>query len=158
MCYEFIQLIYDLYFQFCICYIDQLWQEGHLVLDEVGVNRGSMVYPLAPSAPPTTSTAPASTTPMSDGCSVPPGPHTQEFVMIPNPGYHNSGPQPLFPQQQASPPLPPPLEGEVCTQPASTPFPTPSQPGSQGAQASSSTPSQCSTNQQVELRYDGKSQ
>ena len=46
-------------------------------------------------APPTTtSIVSASTTPVSDGCSVPPGPHTQKFVIIPNPGYHNSGPRP----------------------------------------------------------------
>ena len=45
----------------------------------------------------TTSTAPASTTPASDGSSVPPNPHTQEFIMIPNLGYHNLGPQPSFP-------------------------------------------------------------
>ena len=48
MCYAFIQLIYVLYFQFFIYYTDQLWQDGHLVLDEVGVDRGSIVYPLAP--------------------------------------------------------------------------------------------------------------
>ena len=44
----------------------------------------------------TTSTAPTSTTPVGDGSSVPPGPYTQEFVMIPNPGYHNLGPQLSF--------------------------------------------------------------
>ena len=57
-------------------------------------------------APPTTSTTPTLTTPTSDGCFVPPGPHIQEFVMIPNPGYHNSGPQPSFLQQASSPPCP----------------------------------------------------
>ena len=46
---------------------------------------------------PTTSTTLASTTPTSDGSSIPPGPHTEEFVMIPNPGYHNSEPQPSPP-------------------------------------------------------------
>ena len=40
---------------------------------------------------PITSSTPASTTPVG-GSSVSPGPHTPEFVMIPNPGYHNSEP------------------------------------------------------------------
>ena len=85
--------------------------------------------PPAPRTPPTTSTTPASTT-SAGGSSVPPSPYTQEFVMIPNPGYHNSEPQPLFLQQASSHP-PPPLGGEACGQPASTP--SPSQPGLQGA-------------------------
>ena len=46
--------------------------------------------------PPTIYIVPASTTPASDASSVPPGLHTQEFVMIPNPGYVESGPQPSF--------------------------------------------------------------
>ena len=56
-------------------------------------------YGLPPNirAPPTTSTTLASTTPSSDGSSVPPSSHTQEFVMISNPGYHNPEPQPSFP-------------------------------------------------------------
>ena len=48
---------------------------------------------------PTTSTLPASTTPTSDRCSVPPDPHSQEFVMIPNSRYHNSEPQSSFSQE-----------------------------------------------------------
>ena len=45
--------------------------------------------------------------------------------MIPNPGYHNSGPQLSFSQQQASPPpFPPPSPGgKVHSQSASTPSP-----------------------------------
>ena len=88
--------------------------------------------PLHTRAPPTTFTAPASTTPTSDGYSVPPGPHTQKFVMIPNLGYHNSGPQPSFLQQASLPPSPSP-GGQARSQPASAPSPTPSQPGSQDA-------------------------
>ena len=38
-------------------------------------------------APPTTSTVPAFTTPTSNTSSVLPSLHTQEFVMISNPGY-----------------------------------------------------------------------
>ena len=49
-------------------------------------------------ASPTTSTFPASTIPASDGSSVPPVPHTHEFVMIPNFGYHNLEHHPSFPQ------------------------------------------------------------
>ena len=60
---------------------------------------------------PTTSSTPASTTPVG-GSFVPPGPHTQEFVMIPNIDYHNSELQPSF-QQQTFPPLPLPPEGEA---------------------------------------------
>ena len=47
-------------------------------------------------APPTTSAAPASIIPASDGSFIPPGPHTQKFVMIPNLGYHSLGPQLSF--------------------------------------------------------------
>ena len=36
--------------------------------------------------------------------------------MIPNPGYLESGPQPLF-LPQPSPPPPPPPRGEACTSP-----------------------------------------
>ena len=79
-------------------------------------------------APPTTSTAPASTTPVSDGSSVSPSPHTQKFVIIPNSGYYNLEPQPSFPQY-ASPPPPPPSRGEAHNQPASALSPTPSQLG-----------------------------
>ena len=92
MCYAFIKLTYVFYFQFCICYTDQLWQDGHLVLGKVGIDRESMVYPLTsvPHPPPPLRLRPP--LPL-----VPPGPYTQEFVMIPNPRYHNLGPQPLFP-------------------------------------------------------------
>ena len=109
-------------------------------------------------APPTTSTVPTSTTPITDATSAPPSPHTQEFVMIPNFGYVKSMPQPSFPQQP-SPPPPPPLGDKVRTSRItdSAPSPIPSQPSSQRAQVSQSTPSQGSTNQRVELRYDGKS-
>ena len=62
--------------------------------------------------------------------------------MIPNPGCHNSEPQLSFPQQ-ASPPPPLPPGGKARGQPAS--MHSPSQPGSQGVQASLSTPSQGST-------------
>ena len=45
--------------------------------------------------PPTAITTPVSTT-LEGGSFVPPGPHTQEFIMTPNLGHHNSEPQPLF--------------------------------------------------------------
>ena len=54
-------------------------------------------------SPPTTSTAPASTT-LAGGSSVPHGPHIQEFVMMPNPGYHNSKTQLSFSRQVSPPP------------------------------------------------------
>ena len=81
-------------------------------------------------APPTTFTASASTTPASDGSSVPPGPYTQKFVMMPNLRYHNSRPQPSFLQQPSPPPSPSP-GGEARGQPASASSPAPSQPSMQ---------------------------
>ena len=65
--------------------------------------------PFRTHAPSTTSTMPVSTTPSTTTTFTPLGhpPYTQEFVMIPNPGYVESGPQPSFPPQP-SPPLPSP--------------------------------------------------
>ena len=111
-------------------------------------------------APSTTSTMPASTTPATNASSAIPGysPHFQEFVMIPNPGYVELGPQPLIlPHSSPSPPTPP--GGEARTSPVlgSASSLIPSQPGSHRTQAFSPTPSQGCTNQHVELKYDGKS-
>ena len=126
-----------------------------------GQSRGrSRKHGLSPRThcPATTPTAPVSTTPTTAATSASLGhsPHTQEFVMIPNPGYVELWPQPSFSLQ---PFLPPPLRGEAHTShvPSFAPSSTPSQLGSQDAQASSSTPSQGSMNQRVELRYDSKS-
>ena len=95
---------------------------------------------------PTVSTAPASTTSTAATTSTTSShsPHTQKFVMISNPKYVESRPQPSFPPQPSLPPSLP-LGGEACTSlvPDSTPSPTPRQPGLQSAQASSSTPSAC---------------
>ena len=112
--------------------------------------------PLRTCAPPTASTAPVSTTPTTATTSTPPGhpPHTQEFVMIPNPRYVESGPQPSFPSQPSPPSR---SEARTLSVPGSTPSFTPSQLSSQGGQASLSTPSQGSMNQCMEFRYDGKS-
>ena len=60
-----------------------------------GQGRGGLrKYGLPPCicVPSTTSTAPASTTLVSDAFSVSLGPHTQELVMILNLGYHNLEP------------------------------------------------------------------
>ena len=141
------------------CYIDHLWQDGDLVSNKIGVDRESIVYPLAlvlHPPPPLRSRPPLAPLLLS--------PPILVILHIPKVYYDT---QLWVYRARVSALIPP------STFSTSTPtsrrwdpyltytwfhtFPYPSQPSSQGAQASSFTPSQDSTNQRVELRYDDKS-
>ena len=141
-----------------IRYTGHLWQDEDLVLDEARLDWGSMIYLIT-----------FALHPLPPLCLRPPlllSPpllvilHIPIFVMILSPGYAEPRSQPSSPLSflHLQPPL---LGGEARTSPilgpSPTPSPTPSQLGLQGAQASLFTSLQGSTNQRVELRYDGKS-
>ena len=113
------------------CYTSHLLpDESLLVLDEVGVDQGSMVYPLIivlHSSPPLYPLPPLPLLLLPPSPDHPP--HTQEFVIIPNPGYVKPRSQQSFPLHPFSSPTPH-LGHEDCTSPISsfTPSPTPNQP------------------------------